>query len=173
MQQNLGQILSFFVPSLSNIFSFIMGFVTSLLASYMYAYLQRRTGSRYLRAFRRRTPLDRELVSQGIGNTLCGLLGGLPITAVIVRSSANINAGGRTKVAAVFHGLLLLLATLFLAEVLNLIPLAALASVLLVVGYKLAKPALFHSMLRLTADQSIPFLVTVAAVLLTNLLEGV
>jgi MFS superfamily sulfate permease-like transporter len=94
MQQNLGQILSFFVPSLSNIFSFIMGFVTSLLASYMYAYLQRRTGSRYLRAFRRRTPLDRELVSQGVGNTLCGLLGGLPITAIIVHNSANISARG-------------------------------------------------------------------------------
>ncbi len=94
MQQNLGQILSFFVPSLSNIFSFIMGFVTSLLASYMYAYLQRRTGSRYLRAFRRRTPLDRELVSQGVGNTLCGLLGGLPITAIIAHNSANISARG-------------------------------------------------------------------------------
>jgi MFS superfamily sulfate permease-like transporter len=87
--------------------------------------------------FRRRTPLNRELVSQGVGNTLCGLLGGLPITAIIVHNSANISAGGRTKAAVVFHGLLLLLATLFLAEVLNLIPIATLASVLLVDGRSL------------------------------------
>lgn len=97
------------------------------------------------------TPTDRELKAQGLGNVLSGLIGGLPITQVIVRSSANIQAGGRTKVSAILHGVLLLGAALLVPRLLNLIPLATLAAILLTVGYKLAKPALFVGMYRLSS----------------------
>lgn len=123
--------------------------------------------------FKRGSPLDRELLAQGIGNTASGLLGGLPVTSVIVRSSANINAGARTKGAAVFHGLFLLLAVLFISRFLNLIPLASLATILLMTGYKLAKPELFKKMYKLGWDQFIPFFFTVVAILLTDLLRGI
>jgi MFS superfamily sulfate permease-like transporter len=123
--------------------------------------------------FKRSSPLDRELLAQGIGNTASGLLGGLPVTSVIVRSSANINAGARTKASAVFHGLFLLLAVLFISRVLNLIPLACLASILLMTGYKLAKPELFKKMYKLGWDQFIPFVFTITAILLTDLLRGI
>lgn len=89
------------------------------------------------------TPANRELVAQGCGNIISGLIGGLPITQVIVRSSANIQSGGRTKLSAILHGVLLLVAVGALPVVLNLVPLAVLASILFVVGYKLSKPALF------------------------------
>ncbi|UQA61734.1 SulP family inorganic anion transporter [Polyangium aurulentum] len=123
--------------------------------------------------FKRGSPMDRELLAQGIGNTASGLLGGLPVTSVIVRSSANINAGARTKGAAVFHGLFLLLAVLFISRFLNLIPLACLATILLMTGYKLAKPELFKKMYKLGWDQFIPFIFTVSAILLTDLLRGI
>jgi len=123
--------------------------------------------------FKRGSPLDRELLAQGIGNTASGLLGGLPVTSVIVRSSANINAGARTKAAAVFHGMFLLLAVLFISRYLNLIPLASLATILLMTGYKLAKPELFKKMYKLGWDQFIPFIFTVTAILLTDLLRGI
>jgi len=126
-----------------------------------------------LDTFKRGTPLDRELVAQGIGNAASGLLGGLPVTSVIVRSSANINAGGRTKAAAVFHGIFLLLAVLFIGRFLNMIPLACLATILLMTGYKLAKPELFVKMWKLGWDQFIPFVFTIVAILLTDLLRGI
>lgn len=122
---------------------------------------------------KRVTPTNRELIAQGIGNTLSGLIGGLPITQVIVRSSANIQSGARSKISAIFHGLLLLVAVLFLSRVLNQVPLAVLASVLLVVGYKLAKPSLFLGMYRQGLSQFIPFVVTIGAILFTDLLTGV
>ncbi|TGE25082.1 SulP family inorganic anion transporter [Hymenobacter aquaticus] len=122
---------------------------------------------------KRHTPQNRELKAQGIGNLVSGLLGGLPLTAVIVRSSANINAGGQTKMSAFIHGLLLLGSLLFLSSVLNLIPLSALAAVLLMVGFKLTKPALFRTQWRLGWDQFLPFFVTVVAILFTDLLKGV
>jgi len=115
---------------------------------------------------------NRELKAQGVGNLLCGLLGGLPLTAVIVRSSANINAGGRTKMAGFIHGLLLLLSVMFLSQYLNLIPLACLASILLLTGYKLAKPKLFMDMRRKGMNQFAPFVITVAAILVSDLLKG-
>lgn len=121
---------------------------------------------------KRIAPANRELKAQGVGNLLCGLLGGLPITAVIVRSSANVNAGGRTKMACFVHGVLLLLSVMFLARYLNLIPLASLAAVLLLTGYKLAKPALFGEMYRAGFDQFTPFTFTVAAILMSDLLKG-
>ena len=122
---------------------------------------------------KRVTPANRELLAQGTGNMLSGLIGGLPITQVIVRSSANIQSGGRTKLSAIIHGVLLLIFAIALPRVLNLIPLAVLASILFVVGYKLAKPSLFVSMYRLGPVQFIPFVVTIAGILATDLLTGV
>jgi MFS superfamily sulfate permease-like transporter len=122
---------------------------------------------------KRVTPANRELFAQGTGNMLSGLIGGLPITQVIVRSSANIQSGGQTKLSAIFHGCLLLIFALALPMVLNLIPLAVLASILLVVGFKLATPALFASMYKLGPTQFVPFVVTIFGIVLTDLLSGV
>ncbi len=122
---------------------------------------------------RRLAPTNRELKAQGVGNIISGLLGGLPITAVIVRSSANINAGGKTSLSCFVHGLLLLLSVVFLAEFLNLIPLACLSAILLHTGYKLAKPALFKYHFKQGMSQFLPFVITIAAILLTDLLAGI
>jgi MFS superfamily sulfate permease-like transporter len=122
---------------------------------------------------KRHTPQNRELKAQGVGNLISGLIGGLPLTAVIVRSSANIDAGGQTKMSAFIHGLLLLASLLFLGSFLNQIPLSALAAVLLVVGYKLTKPALYTTQWRLGLAQFLPFIVTIVAILFTDLLKGV
>lgn len=121
---------------------------------------------------KRIAPTNRELKAQGLGNLVSGFLGGLPMTAVIVRGSANVSAGGRTKVASFVHGALLLLSVMFIAEYLNLIPLACLASILLLTGYKLAKPQLFKEMYRKGGSQIVPFAVTLVAILFTDLLEG-
>lgn len=123
--------------------------------------------------YKRVTPTNRELKAQGIGNIISGLIGGLPITQVIVRSSANIQSGGRTKASAVLHGVLLLAAALAIPTVLNLIPLACLAAILFVVGYKLAKPALFKAMYRQGWYQFVPFVVTVAGIIFADLLVGI
>lgn len=119
------------------------------------------------------TPTNRELLAQGTGNILSGLIGGLPITQVIVRSSANIQSGGKTKMSAILHAVFLLLSVIFIPTILNMIPLSVLAAVLLMVGYKLAKPALFVKMWQLGWKQFIPFIVTVAGVVLIDLLSGV
>ena len=123
--------------------------------------------------FKRNSPTNRELLAQGVGNMTSGFLGGLPLTSVIVRSSANANAGGRTRQSAIFHGLWLLVALVAIPSLINYIPLGCLAAILLHTGYKLAKPALFQSMFRKGLDQFIPFAVTVLAVVLTDLLTGV
>ncbi len=122
---------------------------------------------------KRVTPTNRELKAQGLGNIVSGMIGGLPITQVIVRSSANINFGGKTKLSAILHGLFLLLSAVFIANLLNLIPLASLAAILLVVGYKLSKPSLFKQMYKLGWEQFIPFTATVIAILATDLLKGI
>jgi MFS superfamily sulfate permease-like transporter len=119
------------------------------------------------------TNTNRELLAQGTGNILAGLIGGLPITQVIVRSSANIQSGGKTKMAAIMHGFFILVCVSIIPFVLNLIPLAVLASILFVVGYKLAKPSLFRSMYQLGWKQFIPFLVTVLGVVFIDLLKGI
>lgn len=121
---------------------------------------------------KRTAPTNQELKAQGAGNLVSGLLGGLPITAVIVRSSANIDAGAHTKVASIVHGALLLLSVMFLSRLLNTIPLACLAAVLLLTGYKLAKPALVMEQYAKGFNQFAPFAVTIAAILLTDLLKG-
>lgn len=123
--------------------------------------------------YNRITPQNRELIAQGSGNLLSGLLGGLPITAVIVRSSANAEAGARTKLSGIFHGLWLLLLVFFAASVLNMIPFCVLAVILIRTGYNLAKPRMIRSVYKLGREQFLPFLVTVVAILFTDLLIGV
>ncbi|MEL4306825.1 SulP family inorganic anion transporter [Joostella sp. CR20] len=122
---------------------------------------------------KRTTPTNRELFAQGAGNMVSGLIGGLPITQVIVRSSANLQSGGKTKLSAILHGFFLLGSVILIPRLLNKIPLAVLAAILLIVGYKLAKPALFKQMYKLGKDQFIPFIVTVAGVVFTDLLMGI
>lgn len=122
---------------------------------------------------KRITPTNRELKAQGIGNLVSGLIGGIPVTQVIVRSSANLQAGGKSKFATIFHGTLLLAMVVIIPGVLNLIPKAALAAILFVIGFKLAKPALFKKMYKQGLEQFIPFVVTIVGMLLTDLLIGV
>jgi hypothetical protein len=116
---------------------------------------------------------DRELRAQGVGNILSGLIGGLPITSVIVRSSANVYAGARTRLSAFVHGLLMLVAALLLAGMLNHVPLSALASILLLVGYKLSSLKIIKEMWAQGRSQFIPFGVTVVAIVFTDLLKGI
>ncbi len=123
--------------------------------------------------FKRVSPTNRELLAQGIGNMSSGMLGGIPMTSVIVRSSANVNSGGRTRQSAIFHGIWLLLAVLTIPTIINLIPLSCLAAILLHTGYKLARADLFKQMWAKGLDQFIPFIVTIVAVVFTDLLTGV
>jgi len=122
---------------------------------------------------KRVTPTNRELKAQGVGNILSGLIGGLPITQVIVRSSTNIQSGGKTKMSAILHGVIMLLSAMAIPKVLNLIPLASLAAILFVVGYKLAKPVVFKQMYRLGIEHFAPFMVTILGIIFTDLLIGI
>jgi MFS superfamily sulfate permease-like transporter len=122
---------------------------------------------------RRTTNSNRELFAQGTGNIISGLLGGLPVTSVIVRSSANVAANAQTKVSTIFHGALILFCVALIPNILNMIPLSALAAVLLFTGYKLAKPAVFKQMWAAGKYQFVPFIVTVVAIVFTDLLTGV
>lgn len=122
---------------------------------------------------KRVTPTNRELRAQGIGNLVSGLIGGLPVTQVIVRSSANIQSGGKTRMSALFHGVLILISAMAIPNILNMIPLASLAAILLVVGYKLAKPELFKQMYKAGLKQFVPFTITVLAIVFTDLLVGI
>jgi MFS superfamily sulfate permease-like transporter len=122
---------------------------------------------------KRITPTNRELRAQGIGNIVSGLIGGLPVTQVIVRSSANIQSGGKTRVSALIHGFMILLSAMLIPNILNLIPLASLAAILIIVGYKLAKPSLFKNIYRTGLKQFVPFAITVTAIVLTDLLIGI
>ena len=123
--------------------------------------------------YHRHSPPNRELLAQGLGNLASGVFGGLPVTSVVVRSTAGLASGGRTRALAVVHGVLMLVAVLFAASVLNRIPLACLAAILLLTGYKLAKPAVFRSMYRLGSSQFVPFVVTVVGIVATDLLKGI
>lgn len=123
--------------------------------------------------FKRVTPTNRELKAQGLGNMISGMLGGLPMTSVIVRSSANVNAGARSKMSAVFHGILLAGCVMLIPDILNKIPLSALAAILIFTGYKLAKLPLFKEFYDKGLDQFLPFTVTIMAILLTDLLVGI
>lgn len=119
------------------------------------------------------TPVNRELIAQGIGNMTCGLLGAIPITAVVVRGAANADAGGRTKLSAFTHGVFLLLAVLLVPFLLSMIPYASLAAILLITGYNLTKPKLYRNMWSLGWKQFLPFILTIVVILTTDLLIGV
>jgi carbonic anhydrase len=119
------------------------------------------------------SPVNRELLAQGVGNVVCGLIGGLPVTSVIVRSSVNVHAGSQTKLSAIFHGFLLLMCVMLLPTYINLIPLSSLAAILLVTGVKLVSPGLIRQMWRGGRYQFIPFATTLVAIVLTDLLIGI
>ena len=122
---------------------------------------------------KRASPPSRELIAQGCGNVAAGLLGGIPVTSVIVRGSVNCASGAKTKVSTIFHGLLLLLSVGFLPSYLNMIPLSALAAILLVPGFKLASPQLFKQMWGEGRYQFAPFIITLTSIVLTDLLFGI
>ena len=122
---------------------------------------------------RRATPTNLELVAQGVGNSFSGLLGGLPLTSVVVRTSANAYSGGKTKKSTIFHGVLLAVAAISIPSILNTIPLSVLASVLIMVGWKLTKPSVIKKVYSDGLDQFIPFLLTLLGVVFTDLLKGV
>lgn len=119
------------------------------------------------------TPVNRELLAQGVGNIACGLLGAIPMTAVVVRGAANADAGAKTKLSAFTHGVFILLAVIFIPFVLNLIPLASLAAILIMTGYNLTKPKLYRNMWSLGLKQLLPFIITIVVILSTDLLVGV
>lgn len=123
--------------------------------------------------YKRVSPSNRELIAQGVGNMTSGMLGGIPVTSVIVRSSANVSSGGRTKLSAILHGFWLLLAIITIPQVLNRIPYAALAAILIAIGYKLTTPAIYKRKWAKGRAHFIPFVVTILAILFTDLLTGV
>lgn len=123
--------------------------------------------------YQRVTPTNRELKAQGLGNLVSGLIGGLPVTSVIVRSSANVNSGARTKMSTILHGALLMISVAFIPQCLNLIPKSALAAILLFTGYKLAKPSLFKLYYKKGWSQFLPLVITILAIVATDLLKGV
>ena len=156
---------------LTNINVYITAVVLALIASLETLLCVEATDK--LDPFKRTTPTNRELKAQGLGNMISGFIGGLPITQVIVRSSTNITFGGRTKTSTILHGFFLLLSAMTIPHVINMIPLASLACILFVVGYKLAKPALFKTMYQLGWYQFMPFIATVIGIVFTDLLKGI
>ncbi|MGZ5248434.1 MAG: SulP family inorganic anion transporter, partial [Flavitalea sp.] len=172
---NAGEFISFFSfpdwSNLSNTDVWITAITLALVASL--ETLLSLEAIDDLDPYQRVSPTNRELKAQGLGNVISGLIGGLPITSVIVRSSANVNAGAKTKMSAIFHGLLLLLSVALIPGILNLIPKSALAAILIFTGYKLAKPTLFKMYYKKGLDQFLPFVITIVAILFTDLLKGV
>tara|TARA_B100000953_G_scaffold152876_1_gene126365 strand:- start:1303 stop:2877 length:1575 start_codon:yes stop_codon:yes gene_type:complete len=164
----------FTVPSFEMIGTlqiWITGFTIALVASLETLLCVEATDK--LDPHKRTTPTNRELFAQGTGNMLSGMIGGLPITQVIVRSSANIQSGGQTKMAAILHGFLLLISVVVIPNILNYIPLSVLAAILFLVGYKLAKPALFKEMYLKGWKQFVPFIVTIVGIVFGDLLIGI
>ncbi len=162
-------------PDFSKVFSnnriFIDAFTIGLLASLETLLCVEAIDK--LDPLKRRTPVNRELVAQGIGNMACGMVGAIPMTAVIVRGAANVDAGGRTRLSAFTHGLFLLAAVALVPFALNKIPFASLAAILLITGYNLTKPGLYRQMFRLGWNQFLPFIITIVVILMTDLLVGV
>lgn len=157
--------------AVSNIDIWVVAFTIALVASLETLLCVEATDK--LDPQKRVTPKNRELIAQGVGNMLSGMIGGLPVTQVIVRSSANLQSGGKTKSSAIIHGFLLLISVLTIPALLNKIPLSVLASILFLVGYKLAKPALFKSMYHLGWKQFVPFMITIIGIIFTDLLMGI
>ncbi|MCL6267370.1 SulP family inorganic anion transporter [Flagellimonas myxillae] len=170
--ESLGTLLSF--PNfgvIGNSEVWITAFTIALVASLETLLCVEATDK--LDPLKRTTPTNKELMAQGVGNSISGLLGGLPVTQVIVRSSANIQSGGRSKASAIIHGFFLLISVILIPRLLNMIPLSVLAAILFIVGYKLAKPALFKKMYELGWKQFVPFVVTVFGIVFTDLLIGI
>ena len=158
-------------PSLSNLFVWKLAALIAVIAS-VESLLSLEAGDK-IDPQKRNSDPNRELLAQGVGNILAGFIGALPVTAVIVRTSANVNAGSKTRGSTIMHGLWLLLFVVFAPKLMNQIPLAALASVLIFVGYKLAKPALFKEQYLRGLNAIIPFVITIIAILLSDLLVGI
>ena len=166
-----GQFVTPDFSQLSNPQIYFMALVVALVASIETLLCVEATDK--LDPKKRITPANKELKAQGIGNIFSGLIGGLPITQVIVRSSANINFGAETKFSAIFHGLFLLITAIFIPNILNMIPLVSLACILFIIGYKLTKPDLYRQIYRLGHEQFVPFLVTVISIVYLDLLKGI
>jgi MFS superfamily sulfate permease-like transporter len=159
------------INAVSNPTIYITGLTLALVAS-LETLLSLEAADK-LDPLKRVTPLNHELKAQGVSNVVSGLLGGLPLTAVIVRTTANVHGGARTKTSTILHGILLALAVFLLPGVLEAIPLASLAAILLTIGYKLTTPALYKDMFKKGREQFLPFIITVIAILLTDLLIGI
>lgn len=169
-----GFINLFQTPDWSRVFTWeiiLMGFTIAVVASLETLLCVEATDK--LDPNKNITPTNRELLAQGAGNIVSGLIGGLPITQVIVRSSANIQSGGKTKASAFFHGVLILVSVLLIPSILNMIPLSSLAAILFLVGYKLSKPSLYKSMSKQGWEQFVPFIVTIVGIIFTDLLIGI
>lgn len=168
-----GLLTNFITPDFSQAFTapvLITAFTIALVASLETLLCVEATDK--LDPEKRVTPTNRELLAQGAGNIISGFIGGLPITQVIVRSSANIQSGGKTKMAAIIHGFLLIISVASIPFLLQKIPLAVLAAVLFIVGYKLAKPSTFKAMYDGGWTQFVPFMVTVVGIVMLDLLKG-
>jgi MFS superfamily sulfate permease-like transporter len=175
ISKDLHEFASFFsFPDFSHIFSLqqIQIIITLAIVASLESLLSIEAADK-IDPMKRFTPPNRELVAQGVGNIVSGGIGGLPVTAVIVRSSANVNAGAKTKLSAILHGVLLLVCVYFVPTLLNKIPLSSLAAILILVGYKLTKPEIFKEFYKKGRNQIIPFVVTISAILLTDLLIGI
>jgi len=172
---SLSDFVSFFTmpdfSHLGNLEIYKVGFVIAIVASLETLLCVEATDK--LDPHKRVTPTNRELKAQGLGNIISGMVGGLPVTQVIVRSSANIAFGAKSKLSAIVHGFFLLISAITIANYLNMIPLASLAAILFIVGYKLAKPELFIEMFKKGWGQFIPFIVTIIAIITTDLLKGI
>jgi carbonic anhydrase len=172
---SLGEFLSFFtLPDFSQITNteiYTTAFTLAVVASLETLLSVEATDK--LDPEQRVTPTNLELKAQGVGNIVAGLMGGIPVTQVVVRSSANIDAGGKTRMASLFHGLFLFLSAALIASTLNKIPLSALAAILLLVGYKLANVSVFRQMWKSGWQLFFPFIVTVLALIFTDMLTGV
>lgn len=149
------------------LYAFIITIVTSLESL-----LNIKAGEK-LDKLKRTCSKDKELIAQGCGNFLAGLIGGIPVTSVIVRTSVNIQAGAKTKMSTIFHGVLLLGAVLLIPNILNKIPLSSLAAILIFTGYKLTKPSIYRAIYQQGLDRFIPFIATVISIVLFNLLAGI
>ncbi|HRD71171.1 MAG TPA: SulP family inorganic anion transporter [Legionella sp.] len=157
--------------SLTNPKVYLYGFIICIVAS-LETLLNLKAGER-LDSLRRRSSTNQELVAQGVGNMAAGLVGGIPITSVIVRTSINIQAGSKTKASAILHGFFILIAVMMLPGTLNKIPLSSLAAILIYTGYKLNKPSIYKNIYAQGSDRFIPFIVTVISIIAFNLLAGI
>ena len=175
LSSSVGEFFSNFVqPDFSQVTNpevYVVGLTLALIASIETLLSVEATDN--LDPEKRVTPTNQELKAQGLGNIVAGLLGGIPVTQVIVRSTANIDSGGKTRLSSFIHGILLLICVATIPHLLNEIPLASLAAILLVIGYKLARVSLFKAMWKEGFWQFVPFVVTIVGLVFTDLLTGI